>query len=271
MKHLAISALVIATTQTAAAQQAKPTTAQPLAPLTHLISSHPDGNILVVETSNSVILVDALGAKRAALADSALRTLTQKPVKTVISTHYHEDHTGGNAIWAARGARLVGHRSVPGEASKDTTIVELKWHRKPVPQEALPSTLFEDSIRLDVDGEQIQVFHVSAHTAGDAIVWLPQRNILHAGDIVEIGAPPQIDWWAGGTLEGMISAVDMFLKLSNDSTIIVPGHGPPINRAMLRSYRMLLLAAGIACDAPPRPNVRNFACKPEKATPTSSQ
>jgi cyclase len=209
-----------------------------------------------------------LGARRAAAADSALRTITKKPVSTVISTHYHEDHTGGNAIWAARGARLIGHRSVPIEASKDTTIAELKWHRKPVPKEALPSTLFDDSLRLDVDGEPIYVMHLSAHTSGDAAVWVPTRNVLHTGDIVEIGDPPQIDWWAGGSLEGMIKAVETFIKLSNDSTVIVPGHGPPINRAMLRSYRMLLVAAGLACDAP-KAGGRNFACRPETVKSTS--
>jgi glyoxylase-like metal-dependent hydrolase (beta-lactamase superfamily II) len=269
MNRLIVLLGLLVSVSAASAQNARPTTAQPIGRLTHLIASHPDGNILVIETEHSVVLVDALGAGRAALADSALRTVTHKPVKTVISTHYHEDHTGGNAIWAARGARLIGHRNVPLEASKDTTIVELKWHRIPVPKEAIPFTLFDDSLRIEVDSEPIHVMHLVAHTAGDAAVWLPQRNILHTGDIVEIGAPPQIDWWAGGTLEGMISAVNLFLELTNDSTVIVPGHGPPINRPMLRSYRMLLVAAGMACDAP-KPGVRNFACKPDKpATPTS--
>lgn len=268
MRSFAVISALLAIPSIVYAQQAA-STIQPIGQLTHLIASHPDGNILVIETEHSIVLVDALGAKRSAQADSVLRRVTQKPVKTVISTHYHEDHTGGNAIWAARGARLIGHRSVPLEATKDTTIVELKWHRRPVPKDAIPSTLFDDSLRIDVDGEPIHVLHASAHTAGDAVVWLPHRNILHTGDIVEIGDPPQIDWWAGGTLEGMVSAVDMFLKLTNDSTVIVPGHGPPISRAMLKSYRMLLVAAGMACGAP-KPGVRNFACKPAKPATTTS-
>jgi cyclase len=268
MKSIVALVSLIASGSTAVAQL--PPTIQKLDDRTHVISSHPDGNILVVEMSGSVILVDALGAKRAGAADTALRTITQKPVTTVISTHYHEDHTGGNLIWAERGARIIGHRRVPVEGAKDTTIAERRWHRIPVPSKALPTVLFDDSLRIDMDGEAIYVLHLSAHTDGDAAVWIPTRNVLHAGDIVEIGAPPFIDWWAGGSLEGMVSAVESFLRLTNDSTVIVPGHGPPINRAMLKSYRMLLMAAGMACKASV-PAASNFACRPDKPiTPTSN-
>ncbi len=256
---LATSLLLV----TGVASAQKPTSAREIAGGVHMIASHPDGNILVVESANQVLLVDALGARRAASADSALRTVTQKPVRTIITTHYHEDHLGGNAHWRTRGAvQLVAHRTVPLEARKDTMIEERKWHRTAIPERAMPTMLFDDSATLMLETESFTVYHREAHTRGDAIVWFPARNVLHAGDIVEIGAPPFVDWWAGGTLDGMISAVEFIHAIVNDSTIIVPGHGPPIDRAVLRTYHANLKVAGAACragaaDAPV------WACKPK--------
>jgi glyoxylase-like metal-dependent hydrolase (beta-lactamase superfamily II) len=233
----------------------------------HLISSHPDGNILVVESSNQLVLVDALGAKRSASADSALRTVSKKPVVMVVSTHYHEDHVGGNARWRERGAVVVAHRSVPSEALKDTTIAERSWHRTALPQAALPNMLFDDSAQLTLEGENFVVYHRQAHTRGDAVIWFPSRNVIHTGDIVEIGATPFVDWWAGGSLEGMISAVEFIHRITNEATIIVPGHGPPINRAVLRTYRSFLVAAGAACKAN-APDAPQWACAPKpRGTP----
>jgi cyclase len=256
-----LATLLLLVTGTATAQQ--PTSTRQIAGGVHMIASHPDGNILVVESTNQVLLVDALGAKRAASADSALRTVTQKPVRTIITTHYHEDHLGGNAYWRTRGAaQLVAHRSVPLDARKDTTIAERKWHRVAIPERALPTVLFDDSATLMLEDESFTVYHREAHTRGDAVVWFPARNVLHTGDIVEIGAPPFIDWWAGGSLEGMISAVEFIDGVVNDSTIIVPGHGPPIGRAVLRTYLANLKAAAVACSAGAA-DAPAWACRPE--------
>lgn len=261
--------LLLLAAGSAAAQ--KPPAARELAGGVHMISSHPDGNILVVESASQVLLVDALGAKRAASADSALRTVTQKPVRTIITTHYHEDHLGGNAYWRTRGAvQLVAHRTVPVEARKDTLIEERKWHRTPLPERALPTMLFDDSASLSLESESFTVYHREAHTRGDAIIWFPSRNVLHAGDIVEIGAPPFIDWWAGGTLEGMISAVEFIHRLANDSTIIVPGHGPPIDRAILRTYHANLKAAAAACGAGAT-DAPAWACRPASMKPRETR
>ena len=260
-RFLFLATLLLLAAGPAAAQ--KPPTARALAGGVHMISSHPDGNILVVESANQVLLVDALGIKRAASADSALRTVTKKPVRTIITTHYHEDHLGGNAHWRDKGAvQLVAHRSVPVEARKDTLIEERKWRRTPIPERAMPTLLFDDSAMLALENENFIVYHREAHTRGDAIVWFPARNVLHAGDIVEIGAPPFIDWWAGGSMAGMISAVEFIHNMVNDSTIIVPGHGPPIDRAILRTYHANLKAADAACRAG-APDAPAWACRPK--------
>jgi glyoxylase-like metal-dependent hydrolase (beta-lactamase superfamily II) len=171
-------------------------------------------------------------------------------VRAVIATHYHDDHVGGNPRWRTAGAELVSHANVPARAARDTVIdtgtgPSGRWHHRAEPPEAIPTRLFHDTLTLRVGAEEVRVFHVdSAHTDGDAMVWLPRANVLHAGDVVEIGAPPFIDWWSGGRLAGMVRAVDRVLALTNDSTRIVPGHGPVIDRAALVRYREMLVTIG---------------------------
>lgn len=215
-----------------------------VAPRFQVISGFANGNLLAFIGKREVLLVDGQSAKRVALADSALRTVTPLPVTLVLNTHYHDDHIGGNPHWRARGARILAHASVSAEARKDTTITEMSWHRTAADPAALADQTFTDSLVLDVDGEPVVLLHpVGAHTSGDAMVWFPRANILHTGDIVEREAPPFIDWWAGGALDGMIAAVDGILARVNDRTIIVPGHGAPADRAAVVAYRTMLRAA----------------------------
>jgi glyoxylase-like metal-dependent hydrolase (beta-lactamase superfamily II) len=215
-----------------------------VAPRFHVISGFTNGNILVFEDRTGLLLVDGQSLKRAPLADSALRTVTALPVKLLINTHYHDDHIEGNPYWRARGATIMAQAAVPEEARKDTTIAELDWHRTPAEELALPDQVFEDSLALEFEGESVILLHPpAAHTRTDAIVWFPRANVIHTGDILEREAPPFLDWWAGGTLDGMIAAVDRILALVNDSTVIVPGHGTPTDRAGLAAYRVMLVAA----------------------------
>lgn len=215
-----------------------------VAPGFQVISGFANGNLLAFIGRRSVLLVDGQSAKRVALADSALRTVTHLPVTVVVNTHYHDDHIGGNPHWRAEGARILAHAAVAAEARKDTTITEMSWHRTPADPGALADQVFADSLVLDFEGEPVVLLHpVGAHTSGDAMIWFPRANILHTGDIVEREAPPFIDWWAGGSLDGMIAAVDGILARVNDRTIIVPGHGTPANRAGVVAYRTMLVTA----------------------------
>jgi glyoxylase-like metal-dependent hydrolase (beta-lactamase superfamily II) len=159
----------------------------------------------------------------------------------VVNTHYHEDHVGGNAAFAAQAVTLA-HETVPVEARKDTTIALLDWHRTPAPPEAIPVTTVDGDAAFPFGGRRVELYHLPrAHTDGDLAVRLPDADVLHAGDVYEIGAFPFIDVWAGGTADGMIAGVDRLLTLAGDETIIVPGHGPPSNRAGLARYRVMLV------------------------------
>lgn len=217
---------------------------QPVAPRFHVISGFYNGNILVFEGKTGVFLVDGQSTKRVPQADSALRTVTGLPVKMVVSTHYHGDHLEGNAHWKSQGARLIAQEQLVVEAKKDTTITDRDWVRTAAAPSMLPDQTFGAELKLDFEGEEVVLLHPpAAHTRGDAIIWFPKANVIHTGDILEREAPPFIDWWAGGTLDGMIAACDRILGMINNSTVVVPGHGTVTDRAGLNHYRTMLVTA----------------------------
>lgn len=215
-----------------------------IAPRFQLISGYYNGNILVLQGKTGLLLVDGQSTKRVGQADSALRTVSALPVKLLISTHYHGDHLEGNAHWKAQGARLIAQVQLVEEAKKDTTIPEKEWHRPAASADMLPDQTFTDSLAFDFEGEPVVLLHpAAAHTRGDAIIWFPRANVIHTGDILEREAPPFIDWWAGGSLDGMIAGCDRVLGLINDKTVVVPGHGTTTDRVGLLRYREMLAKA----------------------------
>jgi len=209
-----------------------------------LYSGFANGNVLALVADSGLLLVDAQSSKRVASLDSALQRLPRSDVRTVINSHYHPDHIEGNALWRPRGARIVAHEAVRLEASTDTIIAEYgNWHRTPLPDAAMPTEWIRDSLRLLLGPDTVRVLHVpSAHTNGDLIVRVTGSvDLLHMGDVLERAAPPFIDWWAGGTLDGMIQAVERGIAWSTDRTVVIPGHGPMTDRAGLARYRDMLV------------------------------
>ncbi len=207
-----------------------------------VFSGFTNGNVLSIRSDTGTLLIDSQSARRVGLVDSALTALHAPRVKLIINTHYHGDHLEGNAHFRAKGARVLAHENVAKQAAKDTTIESWEnWHRTAAVSEAFPTMGFRETIALRFGGEEVRVLHApNAHTDGDAIIWLPRSNILHIGDIFELNAEPFIDWWVGGSLAGMITAVDRVLGMIDDRTRVVPGHGPVSDRATLISYRAML-------------------------------
>lgn len=223
----------------AAGQQADLDTVR-LRPGVTLIRGGSGGNVLVVAAGDGTVLVDT---REPAAHDALVRLFgpAASRVRLVVNTHYHDDHLAGNALFAP-GATVLAHASVPAEALKDTVIALLDWHRTPAARAALPTTTVAGDTAFAVGGVRLEVLHAPhAHTNGDLMVWLPAQNVLHAGDLVELGAYPFIDVWAGGTLDGAIGGVERVLALADDATFIVPGHGPPSTRTEVAAYYAMLV------------------------------
>jgi len=202
------------------------------------------GNTTVAVGTDGIIMVDGQFAPLHDKLKEAIAKLSDKPIKYLINTHYHGDHTGGNALFAKDGATVVAHENVKKRLSEGATNGLTGAKVPPVPQEAWPTKTYKSSMTLKVKGRTAQLAHVArAHTDGDTYVYFKNANVISTGDTVTVGRYPNIDFTVGGSITGLIAAVDTYLKLADDSTMIVPGHGPMTNKAELKEYRAMLVTA----------------------------
>ncbi|MFT3907040.1 MAG: MBL fold metallo-hydrolase [Steroidobacteraceae bacterium] len=202
------------------------------------------GNMTAAVGDDGIILVDTEFAPLHDKIEAALATLSPQPVKYVVNTHYHGDHTGGNEAFAKEGAIVVGDPNVARRLTEGVTNALTGATTPPAPA-AVPAQIYKGKTTLKIKGRSAQVIHEpNAHTDGDSAVYFADANVLAAGDIVSVGSRfPNIDVAAGGNIKGIIAAVDRYLKMTNDTTRIVPGHGPLIGKAELAAYRELLVTA----------------------------
>ena len=204
------------------------------------------GNMLVVAGDDGVILVDTQFAPLHDKIKAAVAGLSDQPIRYVVNTHLHGDHTGGNQGFWLSGATIVAHANLRRSMAEGVTNALTGAKTPPAPQAALPQRTYTGAgTALSVRGRRIQLVHMPlAHTRGDTAVWVPDANVMAAGDIVSIGGRyPNIDVGDGGDIDGMIAAVDAFLRRTTVQTRIVPGHGPLMSRADLVAYRQLLADA----------------------------
>jgi cyclase len=185
---------------------------------------------------------------------AALRTLDPDPVRFVINTHWHGDHTGGNENFGKAGAVILAHENVRVRMSSEQFLALFNEKVPPSPAVALPVVTFTAGVTLHLNGDTLRVIHVhNAHTDGDSLVHWRKANVLHMGDTFFHKVTfPFIDLDSRGSIDGMIKAAELGLATANDRTRIIPGHGPVATRAELAAYRDMLkdvrnkVAAGIA-------------------------
>lgn len=216
-------------------------TVVPVAPGIYMLQGM-GGNIGLSVGKDDAFVIDDQYAPLTAKIKAAIATVTSKPVRFVVNTHWHMDHTGGNEGMASSGAIIVAHENVRRRMSREHFSAFFKSTLPPSPVGALPVITFSDTISFYVNDDTVRTSHVrDAHTDGDAIIVFHKANVVHMGDTFFNGMYPFIDVETGGSLAGTIAAVNGTLAATNPTTRFIPGHGPLANRADLESYRDMLV------------------------------
>jgi cyclase len=196
------------------------------------------GNIGLAVGDDAVFVIDDQFAPLTPKILAEIAKVTAKPVRFVVNTHWHYDHTGGNENLGKAGALLVAHENVRKRMSTGQFIAALNRTEPPSPKTALPVVTFTDGVTFHINDDSLVVVHVPpAHTDGDAIIFFAKSNVIHMGDAFHNAGLPFVDLSSGGSIEGIIGAADRVLAVANDQTKIIPGHGPLANRARLKAWR----------------------------------
>lgn len=201
------------------------------------------GNIGVSAGEDGVFLIDDQYAPMTERIRAAVTALSEGPIRFVLNTHWHDDHSGGNENFGKAGTLIVAHDNVRARMSAEQFLEVFNSKVPPSPEAALPVVTFSDRIAFHLNGEEISAFHVEpAHTDGDSVVHFRKANVVHTGDVYFNGMYPFIDVSTGGGIDGMIAAVEEILGIAGPDTKIIPGHGPLSNRQELMGYLAMLNA-----------------------------
>jgi len=198
------------------------------------------GNIGVSYGPDGTVLIDDQFAPLTDKIQVAIADLGAEPVKYLINTHWHGDHTGGNENFGKAGALIMAHDHVRERMSKEAKRGERVIPASP--KEALPVITYHDGIKLHLNGDEVHVKHMRhGHTDGDSIVFWKKANVLHMGDqYFNKVTLPFIDLNSGGNVRGVLAAAEKALKMTDENTKIIPGHGPMASKADLMEYRDML-------------------------------
>ncbi len=196
------------------------------------------GNIGVSSGEDGVVLIDDQFAPLTPKILAAVAKISDQSVRFLLNTHWHFDHAGGNENFGKAGTLIVAHDNVRQRMSAGGLIDFFANDLPPAPNAALPVVTFDQTVTFHLNGEEIHAFHVPpAHTDGDSVIHFRKANVVHMGDLYFNGFYPFIDYSSGGSVDGVVAAVDLVLAMIDDETRVIPGHGPLSNRAELAAYR----------------------------------
>jgi glyoxylase-like metal-dependent hydrolase (beta-lactamase superfamily II) len=201
------------------------------------------GNIAVLTGPDGKVLVDAgIGVSRPQVT-KALADLGADPVTHLINTHWHFDHTNGNAWLNSAGAKIIAQENTLKHLQEVQRVEDWDYNFLPLPAEGIPTEVFAHDRTLKLNGTSIALkYYGPAHTDSDISVTFAEANIVHVADTFWNGIYPFIDYSTGGSIDGMIAASDANLAATNNDTIIIPGHGKPVsNKAELQAFRDMLV------------------------------
>jgi glyoxylase-like metal-dependent hydrolase (beta-lactamase superfamily II) len=202
------------------------------------------GNVAVLTGPDGKVLVDAgIGVSRPKLT-KALAGLGADPVTHLINTHWHFDHTDGNAWLNSAGAKIIAQENTRKHLHEVQRVEDWDYNFLPLPPEGIPAEVFASDRILKLNGTSIALkYYGSAHTDSDISVTFAEADIVHVADTFWNGVYPFIDYSTGGSIDGMIAASDANLAATTDKTIVIPGHGKAVsNKAELKEFREMLVA-----------------------------
>ncbi|HET6766387.1 MAG TPA: MBL fold metallo-hydrolase [Chitinophagaceae bacterium] len=199
------------------------------------------GNIGVLIGNDGIMLIDDQYAPLSEKIKKAVAAISDKPIRFIVNTHFHGDHSDGNKVFGGEGSIIVAHENARKRLTTDYFFKAFKEEQKAMSYEGLPKITFSQSLSFNMNGETVQVIHVKdAHTDGDAAIYFKEANVLHTGDAFVRYGLPFIDDGGGGTIDGMINGAEQMLKMINDETKIIPGHGQISNKKDLQDYKNML-------------------------------
>lgn len=228
------------------------------------------GNIVASVGDDGTFIVDDQFAPLTDKIRDALARIDDKPVRFVINTHWHGDHTGGNQHFGEAGAVIVAQDNVRKRMTAEQLKSAVGDGADKTNSASLPVVTFDQAVTLHLNGNDVRVVHVAnAHTDGDALVKFEQANVLHMGDTFFNSGYPFIDTGSGGTIDGVLAALQSGLSMTDADTIVVPGHGERSDATGMTAYRDLLKGyrdriAGLKADG--RTLAEVIAAKPTAAT-----
>ena len=186
----------------------------------HVLMGGPaQGNVVVLSGPDGLFLIDSMYAQMHDKIMAALAKISTQPIRYLVNTHLHGDHTGGNEAMAKLGATILSHENMRTRLAQTPNT----------PAAALPTMTYTDSLTLRFDGEEIFIYHPQpAHTDGDSIIYFRHANVMHVGDVPSSLRYPNIGVTDGGFVDGMIAAAEQVMKIANPQTKIIPGHLGPV-------------------------------------------
>ncbi len=197
------------------------------------------GNIGVSAGPDGILIIDDQYAPLADKIKAALKALNSGELKFVLNTHWHGDHTGGNAIFGKQ-ATIVAHRNV-----RQRLMTEQRRGERitpPAPKEAWPVITVDSSLSVHFNNEEIKVLHFpKGHTDGDCVVFFVNSNVVHMGDAFFVARFPFVDQVSGGSVAGLIKNIERIIGMLPADVKIIPGHGPLSTLADLKSYHEMLV------------------------------
>ena len=200
------------------------------------------GTIGVLTGPDGIFMVDTQFAPLSAKIAAAIKQISNQPVKFIVNTHVHPDHTGGNENFAKMGAILISRNELRDRLAHPVPAAN-GTPGTPAPAAALPLITYEGQLTFHMDGEEVRLIPIPrAHTDGDTMVYFPKADVLMTGDFYRSVQYPNIDRANGGSLNGLVDGLGRIIGLAGPNTKIVPGHGPVVNRADVMAHRDMVLA-----------------------------